>query len=176
MCLDFEARGGLSWTRAIWGVPGTASLRRVINYTLCGEPPARWFSLVDPGKEDLHPRYLWSARALRLAGVVASVKIPRQIHVPLHNPLVITHWMAETLRSGRVASTLYLRQLRGARMPERVGVWHFTQGFPLYRRRRACDRIPPRRHYALRRDRPCPVWQRRNRYLGPRLLSAAGSR
>ena len=102
MLLDFEARGGLDWVRAIWAVPGALSLRRVINYTLCGAPPARWFSLVDAGRGGLHPRYLWSARALRLAGVVADVKIPRQIHVPLHNPLVITHWVAETLRSGRV--------------------------------------------------------------------------
>jgi len=76
MLLDFEARGGLDWVRAIWAVPGALSLRRVINYTLCGAPPARWFSLVDAGRGGLHPRYLWSARALRLAGVVADVKIP----------------------------------------------------------------------------------------------------
>lgn len=101
MLLDFEARGGLDWVRAIWTVPGTASLRRVINYTLCGAPPARWFSLVDTGRGGLHPRYLWSARALRLGGLLAGVALPRQIHVPLRDPLPIAYWMSETLRSGR---------------------------------------------------------------------------
>jgi len=101
MFLDFEARGGLDWVRAVWAVPGTASLRRVINYTLCGVPPARWFSLLDPGGAGLHPRYLWSARALRLGGFLAGVALPRQVHVPLHDPLPIAHWMSAILRSGR---------------------------------------------------------------------------
>ena len=101
MLLDFEARGSLDWARAIWTAPGAASLRRVINYTLCSASPARWFSLVDAGQSGLHPRYLWSARALRLGGLLAGVALPRQMHVPLHDPRPIAHWMAETLRSGR---------------------------------------------------------------------------
>jgi len=101
MFLDFEARGGLEWERAIWGAPGTAALRRVINYTHCGAPPARWYSLVDVGDAGLHPRYIWSARTLRLGGFLAGVVLPRPIHVPLHDPRPIANWMAATLRSGR---------------------------------------------------------------------------
>jgi hypothetical protein len=101
MFLDFEARGGVNWVRAIWAVPGTASLRRVINYTLCGPPLARWFSVVDAGGAGLHPRYLWSARALRLGGLLAGVVLPRQVYVPLHDPLPIAQWMSAILRAGR---------------------------------------------------------------------------
>jgi len=102
MYLDFEARGGDNWVRAIWSVPGAASLRRIILYSLCGTPPARWFSPVDASTAALHPRYKWSALALRLGSLLNGVAVPSPIHVPLNEPLLIARWMSETLRTGRI--------------------------------------------------------------------------
>jgi len=101
MLLDFEARGGLDWVRAIWAVPGAVSLRRVISYTLCGAQPDRWFSVVNASDAGIHSRYVWSIRALRLGGLLAGVHLPRPIHVPLRDPLPIVHWTSQILRSGR---------------------------------------------------------------------------
>jgi hypothetical protein len=101
MILDFQARGGCDWVRAIWAVPGAVSLKRVIAYTLCGAPPDRWFSLVDTREAGLHPRYIWSMRALRMGGLFAGVALPPPVHVPLRDPLPIARWMFEILRSGR---------------------------------------------------------------------------
>jgi len=101
MLLDFEARTGLDWVRAIWAVPGAVSLRRVISYTLCGAQPDRWFSVVNASDAGIHSRYVWSIRALRLGGLLAGVHLPRPIHVPLRDPLPIAHWTSQILRSGR---------------------------------------------------------------------------
>jgi hypothetical protein len=47
--LNFEARGAREWDLALWGVPGSAVLVRVLEWTICGSPPLRWFSQIDPG-------------------------------------------------------------------------------------------------------------------------------
>lgn len=101
MILDIEARGGKDWTRAIWAVPGAVSLRRVISYTLCGSAPERWFSVVDTRAAGLHPRYRWSARALRIGALIAGVDLPSLVYVPLQNPLPIARWAAQMLAAGR---------------------------------------------------------------------------
>lgn len=115
--LDFEARGALHCSRAIWGVPGTAALRRVINYTLCGTPPERWFSLVKLSDPQLHPRYLWSARALWLGGRLARAKLPYPTFVPLQDPRPILDWMLDRLRAGRIPQ-LYTYASCGVRLCE----------------------------------------------------------
>jgi len=74
MFLDFEARGGIEWVRAIWAVPGTASLRRIINYTLCGAPPDRWFSVVHASGGGFH-HATFGARG-RCGSVVFSPAFP----------------------------------------------------------------------------------------------------
>jgi len=100
--LDFEARGGLDWVRAVWSVPGAGALRRMIGYSLCGAAPARWFSLVDPSAPGLHPRYFWSSRALRWAGLLAGSSLPLPVAVSLRDPMPIVRWMVEVIKSGRI--------------------------------------------------------------------------
>jgi hypothetical protein len=100
-CLAIHARGGAAWEHAIWSVPGGAALKRILWLAGFGAPPARWFSPVDPAGPDLHPRYRWSARGMRWIGALASVPLPRCVHVPLADPRPIVDWLRGVLRDGR---------------------------------------------------------------------------
>ena len=99
-CLSLNARGGLGWPQAINGVPGGSATRVLLRHAALGAPPARWFSPVDPAAPGLHPRYHWSARVMRWAGLLAGVSIPLPEHVPAQNPRPIVDWMAGVLRRG----------------------------------------------------------------------------
>lgn len=80
--LVLDARGGGRWHHAIWGVPGSAEILRVLRYSAVGTPPVRWFSQIDSRARDLHPSYRWSARLLRGGSRLAGVRLPRPAHVP----------------------------------------------------------------------------------------------
>jgi hypothetical protein len=99
--LTLDARGGADWVKAVWGA-STGSLGVAIRFSGFGAPTARSFALVDPATPGLHPRYRWSARALRVASVLSRIPLPRLEHVPIDHPLPIAHWMARVLQSGRV--------------------------------------------------------------------------
>jgi hypothetical protein len=99
-CLTCHARGGIGWLKAVWGVPGTGSMVRLLELCTFGPPPGRWFSQIDPAAPGLHPRYRWSARALCWGSRLAGVPLPRPQYVPLDDPLPIASWMAEVLRGG----------------------------------------------------------------------------
>jgi len=104
--LALRARGGADWIHANWGLPGSTTMVRVLEYSSFGSPPARWFSLVDPGEPGLHRRYRWSPHLLRLGGRLAGVPLPRPRHVSVADPLPIARWMAEILRAGRIPHLL----------------------------------------------------------------------
>ncbi len=87
--LFFAARGGTTWKKADWEVPGGGAVFRLLKYASFGVPPARWFSQIDPGAAGLHLRYRWSGRLMRWAGRMSGVSLPRPTHVPLQNPLAI---------------------------------------------------------------------------------------
>jgi hypothetical protein len=97
-----DARGGLAWRQALWGVPGGFAMRVVLRLAAAGVPPERWFSQVDPGAPGLHPRYRWSARALRLGGIAARVRLPAPRFSPLERSVMVARWMADVLGSGGV--------------------------------------------------------------------------
>jgi hypothetical protein len=99
--LGLEARGGADWLKAHWHVPGGGVLARLLEFSSFGLPVVRWFSQVDPSAPGLHPRYRWSARALRWASLLARQPLPAPEHVPLDAPLPIADWMQNVLRSGR---------------------------------------------------------------------------
>ena len=99
-CLRFDACGGIGWVHARWGVPGSAVLR-LLEYYCIGASSARWFSQVDPAAPGLHPRYRWSARFMHWGGLLAGVRLPRPVFVPLEDPLPVARWMAGVLREGR---------------------------------------------------------------------------
>ena len=100
-CLALGARGGAGWRHAIWSVPGTAAMKRILWLAGFGAPPVRWFSPVDPAGPDLHPRYRWSARAMRWTGELAGVSLPSPVHVPPSDPLPIVKWLAAEIGAGR---------------------------------------------------------------------------
>ncbi len=98
--LVLEARGGARWHMAHWGVPGSAAMARILEFSVCGAPAIRWYSQVDPAAPGVHPRYRWSVRAMRLASRLAGVPLPLPVHVSHENPLPIAEWLAAVLRAG----------------------------------------------------------------------------
>jgi hypothetical protein len=99
--LTLIARGGRSWLQAHYSVPGSSVMGRMLTYARLGAPQTRWFSPVDPGAADLHPRYRWSVRAMCWAGRLAGRPLPRPEHVSLDDPLPIVRWLADVRRAGR---------------------------------------------------------------------------
>lgn len=98
--LVLEARGGRGWVHAVWGVPGSALLVNLIEYSLVG-PVRRWFSPVDPASAALHARYRWSARLAVLGGCLAGRPLPRPRYVPDDALLEIVRWLRGELDAGR---------------------------------------------------------------------------
>jgi hypothetical protein len=86
---------------AVWKAPGGDALWTLLRVTACGTVPRRWFSQIDPGARDLPPRYRWSARALRLGGLLAGVSLPGPEYVRPDDPRPVVRWMSESLRGGR---------------------------------------------------------------------------
>ena len=98
--LALHGRGGDNWRKATWEVPGGGALFSLLEFSQFGRPPARWFSQLDPGRKDLHPRYRWSGRALRWGGRLAGKAMPEAEHIPLEDALPIARWMAKTVKNG----------------------------------------------------------------------------
>jgi hypothetical protein len=101
--LVLAARGGLGWPKALWAVPG-GSLVALLRISVLGRRPERWFTQVDPAAPGLHPRYRWSARAVRLGGLLAGMPLPAPEHVSLADPAPVVAWLEATLRSGGSAA------------------------------------------------------------------------
>ncbi len=97
-----DARGGYPWSQALWGVPGGFAIRVILRLAAAGAPPVRWFSQLDPRAPELHPRYRWSARALRGGSLVAGVPLPSPTFAPLDSPVPVMRWMTDMLATGQV--------------------------------------------------------------------------
>lgn len=100
--MAIEARNGLGWIPAIWGIPGNTDMVRILELCGMGFPPERWFSQVDPDSRSLHPRYRWSARVMRWAGWARRTRVPAPEYVPLNDPTEIVHWLRQALERGRI--------------------------------------------------------------------------
>jgi hypothetical protein len=98
--LAWHPRGIHGWRSALWEVPGGGAITHLLRLAAIGITPVHWFAQVDPAAAGLHPRYRWSARALRWGSRLAGRPLPGPRHVPLDAPLPIARWMAETLRAG----------------------------------------------------------------------------
>lgn len=101
-CLMFENRDGSNWIKADWEVPGGGALFRLLKFSSFGKPPERWFSQVDPASPGIHPRYRWSAHALRWGSLMARKSLPKPQYVPLDNPLPIVDWMTKILSQNHI--------------------------------------------------------------------------
>jgi hypothetical protein len=97
--LALDARGGGDWRHAVWGVPGSALLVNLLEYSLVGRV-GRWFSPVDPASAALHPRYRWSARLTALGGRLAGRPLPAPEHVPDDDLLRVARWLRAELDAG----------------------------------------------------------------------------
>ncbi len=100
--LALQSRGGDRWLKATWEVPGGGALFSLIEFSQFGRSPVKWFSQLDPGREGLHPRYRWSAKAFRWGGFLAGRNLPGPEYVPLDEARPIAEWMAATLRDGGI--------------------------------------------------------------------------
>ncbi len=100
--LMLRAREGMEWLHANWGVPGGALLAQLLRFSAAGAVPAGWFWQVNDGTRGLHPRYRWSARAIRWGGRIAGIRLPRPVYAPLAEPLPVARWMVGALRAGKV--------------------------------------------------------------------------
>ncbi|MBI4524026.1 MAG: hypothetical protein HY695_09475 [Deltaproteobacteria bacterium] len=98
--LAFGAQGLQGSQHALWTIPGGAAITLVLRFCLIGSPPERWFTLVDPAASELHPRYLWSARAVQWGGRLAGKPLPRWEYTPRDDPLPVARWIDRRLRAG----------------------------------------------------------------------------
>jgi hypothetical protein len=98
--LVFAARDGADWLHGFWGVPGGGAMVHLLEHAVFDAPMTRWFSQVELSAPGLHPRYRWSARAVRWVSAAARAPLPSPQHVALDEPLPIAHWMAAALRTG----------------------------------------------------------------------------
>jgi len=122
--LALRCRGGDRWLKATWEVPGGGALFSLLEFSQFGRSPAKWFSQLDPAREGLHPRYLWSARAFRWGGILAGRNLPGPEYVPLDEARPIAEWMAAALRDGEIPYLLTYASsaLRVCRAAERHGL------------------------------------------------------
>jgi hypothetical protein len=100
--LALDAHGGRDWVHAHYGVPGGTSVTNPLEFAKGGRPPARWFTPVDLATPGLSPRYRLGAAAMRSGSILAGVPLPGPTHAPLDDPMPIVHWLADTLRRGRI--------------------------------------------------------------------------
>jgi hypothetical protein len=98
--LLLDARGGARRV-AIWEAPGAGTTFRLLKYAVCGAAPERWFSQVSLSDRRLHQRYRWSARLMRWESALAGPRLPGPEYAPLHDPLPVARWIAETARGER---------------------------------------------------------------------------
>lgn len=129
--LWLNALGELDWRVGHWGPPGGGTLGNVLEYLSVGVEVSGWFWRVDPATAGLHPRFRWSARALRLGAGLARARLVPPRYVPMHAARPVIDWLSAELRDGHgpllVVTPSYAvelcrqaeeqgRDLRGARL------------------------------------------------------------
>ena len=100
-CLMLDAWGAVSPRKATWEPPGAGARFRLLKLASFGDPPARWFSQVDPAARDLPALYRWSDRSMRLGGWLAGRPLPAATYAPFDGAATICRWMQRELREGR---------------------------------------------------------------------------
>jgi hypothetical protein len=140
--LALGARGGLRWDPAYWHVPGSLAMVHVLETLVFDRTPVRWFSQLDPADAGLHPRYHWSAQAMRWECAMLGLPLPRQQYVPFSDPAPILDWFTATRRAGRVphlktyaSSAVLLSQAAQATGRDLEGVQFTVSGEPVTRTR-----------------------------------------
>lgn len=99
-CLALDARGGIGWLHAIWGLPGGGAMVELLRLRSFGIHPPCWFLLLDPAALGLQLQHRWSAQVMHWGSLLAGVPLPHPRYVPFEHPLPIVYWMTEVLRRG----------------------------------------------------------------------------
>jgi len=100
--LFLEARGLEGSVDGVWETPGAGSRFRLLKASSYGEPPAAWFTLIDPRDKTLDPVFRVSELALRLGASAARVRLPRPRLATGTDPMPIARWMRGVLDAGRI--------------------------------------------------------------------------
>lgn len=92
--LFLEARGGLDWCPAVWGVPGGTAIALLLACAASGRVMPQFFSSLDRSAERRLPwPYRWSVRVLRGALGLAGRRLPPSRHAPLSDPGPLVRWL-----------------------------------------------------------------------------------
>jgi hypothetical protein len=143
--LTLEARGGLGWRFAVWGVPGGVTFQQLVALATIGQEPPQFFSRLDAQTErTLLRRYRWSWRLLKMVGRLAGRPFPRPLHAPLGNPAPLIRWF-DTVRAQGGTPHVQVYASTGVRLAEAAarlgtdlrGVQFSLSGEPLTAARRA---------------------------------------
>ncbi|HEY7139051.1 MAG TPA: hypothetical protein VIE44_03055 [Methylomirabilota bacterium] len=131
------------WRYACWGIPGSASMARILEYSLLTSVPVDWFSHVSPSAPGLHPRYRWSARVMGWGGRLSRLRLPRPVLASASDPSPIVRWIARVRADGDspsldafVSSVVRLCQLASSEGLDWRGVRFWVHGEPLTAARR----------------------------------------
>jgi hypothetical protein len=126
------------WRFACWGIPGSAAMARILEYSLLTSVPVEWFSHMSPKAPGLHPRYRWSARVMRWGGHLARIRLPRPVLATVNDPGPIVRWIARVRDEGDspsldafVSSVVRLCQVAAAEGLDWRGVRFWVHGEPL---------------------------------------------
>lgn len=101
-CAALAARGGSSWRKATWEVPGAGARFRLLKYAAFGDPPVRWFSQLDPRLPGQHPVIRLATAATRWGSLAAGVPLPAPELVLPGEPGPALAWIGDELRRGHV--------------------------------------------------------------------------
>ena len=102
LCLVAHARGGTTWRKAHWMVPGGGAVIMALTYSGFGSPSAAWFSQLAPDAPTIPARYRWSARLVCQISRLIGRPIPLPRHAPLEDPGPVLRWMVNVLRRDEV--------------------------------------------------------------------------
>ena len=126
------------WRFGCWGIPGSAAMARILEYSLLTSVPVEWFSHMSPSAPGLHPRYRWSARVMRWGGRFGRLRLPRPVLATVGDPSPIVRWIERVRREGDspsldafVSSVVRLCQVALAERLDWRGVRFWVHGEPL---------------------------------------------
>jgi hypothetical protein len=102
MTIAVSAQRHQDWDFALWRIPGTSALSGLMTAAQLGIRVARWFTHVSPDSPRVHPRYLWSARLVHWASILAGKPLPLPEYAGIDDPEPILRWIEEVRGVNRI--------------------------------------------------------------------------
>ena len=124
-CLaNLDVWDGLDWIKADWETPGAGARFRLTKFAMFGQPPAAWFSQVDPDDPSLPAAIHWNTRALRWSSGLVRRALPRPVMATLRDPTPVVEWLHQQTSAGRspVLFTFSGSAVRACLLAEEKGI------------------------------------------------------